>query len=130
MKCWEKVSGEESEGSSMNQIEWQKDFPGSITVADKDGIIIYMNNRALKTFENYGGKNLIGTNVLDCHPEPAKSKLKELMESQSTNVYSIEKNGIKKMIYQAPWYKDNEYAGIVELSVEIPFEIPHFVRSN
>ncbi len=130
MKCWEKVSGEEYEGSSMNQIDWQKDFPGSITVADKDGIIIYMNNRALKTFENYGGKNLIETNVLDCHPEPAKSKLKELMENQSTNVYSIEKNGIKKMIYQAPWYKDNEYAGIVELSVEIPFEIPHFVRSN
>jgi transcriptional regulator with PAS, ATPase and Fis domain len=114
----------------MNQIDWQKDFPGSITVADKDGIIIYMNNRALKTFENYGGKNLIETNVLDCHPEPAKSKLKELMENQSTNVYSIEKNGIKKMIYQAPWYKDYEYAGIVELSVEIPFEIPHFVRSN
>jgi transcriptional regulator with PAS, ATPase and Fis domain len=130
MKCWEKVSGEEYEGSSMNQIDWQKDFPGSITVADKDGIIIYMNNRALKTFENYGGKNLIETNVLDCHPEPAKSKLKELMENQSTNVYSIEKNGIKKMIYQAPWYKDYEYAGIVELSVEIPFEIPHFVRSN
>ena len=46
-----------------------------------------------------------------------------------TNVYTIEKGGVKKLIYQAPWYQDGEYRGIVELSLPIPFVMPHFVRS-
>ena len=41
----------------------------------------------------------------------------------------IEKNGVKKIIYQSPWYKEGEYAGFVELSLEIPLEMPHFIRS-
>ena len=50
------------------------------------------------------------------------------MESRKPNVYTIEKAGVKKLIYQAPWYRGGEYAGVVELSVEIPFQMPHFVR--
>jgi ribosomal protein S6 len=71
---------------------------------------------------------LIGANILDCHPEPARTKLKGLLESGRANIYTIEKKGVKKLIYQAPWYKDGEYAGIVELSLEIPWDMPHFVR--
>jgi hypothetical protein len=41
------------------------------------------------------------------------------------NVYTIEKNGVKKLIYQSPWYYNGEYAGFVELSLEIPFEMEH-----
>jgi hypothetical protein len=89
-----------------------------------------MNDKAVSTFEKYGGDKLIGTNVLDCHPEPSKSKLIELMLNRSTNVYTIEKDGIKKLIYQAPWFENNEFAGIVELSLEIPFEMPHFIRTD
>ncbi len=36
---------------------------------------------------------------------------------------------LKKMIFQTPWYKNGTYAGFMELSLEIPFEMPHFVRS-
>lgn len=32
------------------------------------------------------------------------------------------------MIYQSPWYKDGKFAGLVELSIEIPTEMAHFVR--
>ena len=42
---------------------------------------------------------------------------------------TFEKNGIKKLIYQSPWYRDGQYAGFVELSLEIPFDMPHFIRS-
>jgi hypothetical protein len=45
------------------------------------------------------------------------------------NVYTIEKDGVKRLIYQAPRYEGGEYQGIVELSLPIPFELPHFVRS-
>ncbi len=112
----------------MNDIRWLKEFPGAITFCDKEGLILEMNDKAAKTFTEDGGYNLIGKNLLDCHPEPARKKLKQLLDNQQTNVYTIEKNGIKKLIYQAPWYKDGEYRGLVELSLEIPFETPHFIR--
>jgi hypothetical protein len=35
---------------------------------------------------------------------------------------------VKKFIYQAPLFGDSEYLGMVELSVEIPFTMPHFNR--
>lgn len=99
-----------------------------MTVCDKEGLILEMNDRAAQTFADDGGYNLIGKNLLDCHPEPARTKLKELLDNRQTNVYTIEKNGVKKLIYQAPWYKNGVYGGLVELSLEIPFEMPHFVR--
>ncbi|OGD35098.1 MAG: diguanylate cyclase [Candidatus Aminicenantes bacterium RBG_19FT_COMBO_58_17] len=112
----------------MTRHAWVQEFAAAITVTDREGKIVEMNAKAAKTFEKDGGARLIGSNVLDCHPEPAKAKLRDIMENRTTNVYTIEKAGIKKLIYQAPWYQDGEYAGVVELSVEIPFEMPHFVR--
>jgi transcriptional regulator with PAS, ATPase and Fis domain len=108
---------------------WIKEFPAAITVCDTRGTILEMNDRAAAVFATDGGYALIGKNVLDCHPEPARSQLAELLEKRTTNVYTIEKKGVKKLIYQAPWIKDGEYAGFIEISFEIPFEIPHFLRS-
>ncbi len=110
------------------EYAWVKEFPGAITVCDPDGIILEMNDKAAKTFEEDGGRGLIGKNVFDCHPEPAHSELKRLMDGRQRNVYTIEKNGVKKLIYQSPWYRKGEYAGFMELSLEVPFELPHFVR--
>ena len=112
----------------MTPHTWVQEFSAAVTVTDREGKILEMNAAGVKTFEKDGGAKLIGSNVLDCHPEPAKAKLRDIMENRTTNVYTIEKAGIKKLIYQAPWYQDGEYAGVVELSVEIPFEMPHFVR--
>ncbi|MFZ5905535.1 MAG: diguanylate cyclase [Chloroflexota bacterium] len=113
----------------MNDNEWVKEFPPSITVCDEEGIILEMNDMAAQTFADDGGRKLIGSNVLDCHPEPARAKTERLFAAQIKNVYTIEKNGVKKLIYQSPWYKDGRYAGFVEIALEIPWELPHFVRS-
>lgn len=107
---------------------WVKEFPGAITVCDPDGIILEMNDKAAESFQEDGGRALIGKNVLDCHPESARSKLQHLMDERQVNVYTVEKNGLKKLIYQSPWYKNGEYAGFLEISLEIPFELSHFVR--
>ncbi len=114
----------------MNYIDfsWVKEFPAAVTVCDADGIILEMNGKSVKTFAKDGGRALIGKNMLDCHPDPARGKLERLMESRQVNVYTIEKNGVKKLIYQSPWYRNGEYAGFIELSLEIPFDIPHFIR--
>jgi transcriptional regulator with PAS, ATPase and Fis domain len=113
----------------MNEHDWIKEFPAAVTVCDEAGIILEMNDKAAKTFESDGGFELIGTNMLDCHPEPARTKTERLLASREKNVYTIEKNGVKKLIYQSPWFKNGKYAGFVELSLEIPFELLHFIRS-
>jgi len=112
----------------MADHEWVRAFPGAVTVCDRDGVILEMNARSVAVFADDGGAALLGTNVLDCHPEPARGKLAALLASGKTNVYTVEKRGVKKLIYQAPWYRDGTCAGFVELSLEIPFELPHFVR--
>ena len=48
--------------------------------------------------------------------------------NEKTNIYTTTKNGIKKIIYQAPWYKNRGYMGIVELSFEIPFDMKNMER--
>lgn len=110
--------------------DWIKDAPLAVTVCDEKGIITEMNGKAGKTFEKSGGLSLIGSNLLDCHPEPAKIKLKEMISDPATppNAYTIEKNGVKKLIYQFASRKDGKPAGLVELSLELPLNMPHFVR--
>ena len=112
----------------MTDHAWIKEFPAAVTVCDTEGIILEMNEKAAKTFEADGGYNLVGSNMLDCHPGLSRQKTERLLAAKVKNVYTIEKNGVKKLIYQSPWYKDGEYAGFVELSLEIPVEMPHFVR--
>jgi PAS domain S-box-containing protein len=79
----------------MAKHKWVKGFPGAVTVCDKDGRIIEMNEAAVEAFAKEGGEKLIGTNVLDCHPEPSRSKLKKMIEEGRTNVYTIQKKGRK-----------------------------------
>jgi transcriptional regulator with PAS, ATPase and Fis domain len=108
---------------------WVEEFPGAVTVCDGAGVILAMNRQAAeRVFAADGGRDLIGQNVLDCHPEPSRSKLADMLRDRTVNVYTIEKNGVKKLIYQAPWFADGEYAGFVELSMEIPFDLPNFIR--
>lgn len=114
----------------MAENAWVREFPGSVVVCDPEGIIVEMNDRAAEWFADDGGRALIGRNVLDCHPEPARTKTEELLKSRQRNVYTIEKNGVKKLIYQSPWYRDGEYAGLLELELEVPSEVPHFVRDT
>ena len=109
---------------------WVKDLQGMVTACDENGIIISMNEAAVRMFNDRGGEKLLGTSIFDCHPEPARSKLKALMESRQKNVYTIQKNGLRKLIFQTPWYCDGQYAGYVELDLEIPWEMPHFNRDQ
>jgi transcriptional regulator with PAS, ATPase and Fis domain len=112
----------------MNNNFWVKEFSGAITVCDADGLIVEMNDQAVRAFQDEGGIELLGSNLLDCHPEPARSKLSELMKKRQTNVYTIEKNKARKLIYQTPWYHEGRYGGFMELSIVIPDALAHFKR--
>jgi transcriptional regulator with PAS, ATPase and Fis domain len=114
----------------VSENAWVKEFPCSVTVCDTEGRILEMNDRSAEVFASDGGRGLIGTNVLDCHPEPARTQLKDMLAAGLTNVYTIKKNGRKKLIYQAPWSESGHYAGFVEIAVEIPWDMPHFDRDG
>lgn len=114
----------------MPRPDWTAEFPAAVTVCDADGVILDLNARAAATFAPGGGAALVGRNVLDCHPEPSRSQLARMLADRTRHVYTIEKQGVRKLIYQSPWYADGAYAGFVELSLELPATLPHFVREG
>jgi transcriptional regulator with PAS, ATPase and Fis domain len=107
---------------------WVKSFPGAITITDTEGIILEMNDKSAIVFEEDGGRDLIGTNMLACHPGASRQQVEKMLQTRETNVYTIEKKGKKKIIYQTPWFKDGVYAGYIEMALEIPFDMDHFLR--
>ena len=99
-------------------MDYFKEVNLAVTICDKEGKILEMNDKSRKTFLKPGQEDLIGKNVLDCHPEPAHSLLADMLQNPRTNVYTIEKKGVKKLIYQTPWYVEGEFMGVMELSME------------
>lgn len=107
--------------------EWAELMHCAVTVCDVDGKILYMNEKSRATFAKHG--DLIGQNMFKCHSPESQAKIRQLMATDGTNSYTIEKDGVKKMIYQTTWKRDGEVAGLVEISMVIPEEMPHYVRS-
>jgi hypothetical protein len=112
----------------MTEPAWVKELPVAIRILDRQGVILGMNEKAISAFAADGGADLIGKNSLECHPETSRSKLQRLLAKPETNIYTIEKTGVKKLICQTPWYQDGRFSGVVELSIVLPAEVPHFVR--
>ncbi|MCK9422408.1 MAG: hypothetical protein M0Q38_07405 [Bacteroidales bacterium] len=109
-------------------MEWIEKLDGNVIVCDAGATIIYMNETAIKNYAADGGVALIGRNLKDCHGEESWLKIRQIMDTHQKNVYTIEKRGKKKIIYQSPWMDGDVFKGIVELSLEIPFEMEHFIR--
>jgi len=109
-------------------MNWTDEFQGAITVCDCDGIVVYMNDLSEKQFTKSGDGDLLGKSLIDCHPEPARTMVKKMLAQPTLNSYTIEKNGIRKMIHQTPWMEDGHFKGVVEISFVIPMDLPHHKR--
>jgi len=109
--------------------DWAKELPASITVTDKNANILFMNDKALLTFAKYGGTDLIGRSLFNCHAESSAAKIRGLLETGGTNVYTIEKQGTRKLIWQSAWFSNGVVSGLVEISLILPPEMPHYIRS-
>ena len=106
----------------MPEGEWVRSYPAAITVCNTEGIISEMNDMAVIFFEKFGGKDLIGRSVLDCHTEPTRSKLKESLENQTAISLIKVKDGVRKLVSQAPWFKEGKYMGLVAMMMVLPGE--------
>ena len=109
-------------------IDWIQQLGAAVTVTDAAGTILALNERAQQTFAGDGGGALVSHSVFDCHPPRARALLDQLYAGQRPNHYTIRKAGQRKIIHQLPWYKGGVFAGLVEISVPIPDQLPHFDR--
>ena len=108
--------------------DWAGELPLSITVTDADANIIYMNDRAASTFNKYGGETLIGKSLFDCHNPVSAATIRNLLDTGGTNVYTIEKQGQKKLKWQSAWFREKIISGLVEISIVLPIDMPHHKR--
>jgi transcriptional regulator with PAS, ATPase and Fis domain len=110
--------------------DWAEELGATITVTSADGTITAMNAASRETFAAEGGAALIGRSVFDCHDEPARTKTRELYDEVKAHHYTIRKNGRKKIVHQMPYVRDGRFAGIVEIVIPIPEDLPHFDRNR
>lgn len=108
----------------MSVMDFFKGSAVATTVCDIDGNVIYQNDTAKSVLGDAIGRNLKG-----CHKPESWNKIVEMLTTGTSNAYTIEKGEIKKLIYQTPWYdSDGKVAGLIEYSVILPNNMPHFVR--
>ena len=102
---------------------WAEELGCAVTVCDTEGIVVYQNARSVGVNGDMRGRSLI-----PCHNERSREIIRQLLATAGTNAYTIEKQGIRKMIYQTVWKEAGEVRGLVEISMEIPDQMPHYVR--
>lgn len=112
----------------MDYGSWIKEYPAAVTICDPQGIILEMNDKAAQGFAKYGGRELIGQSLFECHSESSCRKLEQILQNQTPHSYTMEKEGVKKLVYQAPWYHEGQYAGCVEIVIEMMPNQPHYIR--
>ncbi len=109
--------------------DWAYGMNCAVTVADANCTIIYMNERSRATFAARGGTDLIGHNLMDYHNDRSRAIIRRLLDEGGTNAYTIEKEGVRKMIFQSAWRDaQGKVAGLVEFSMVIPDDMPHYIR--
>lgn len=106
--------------------DWVKAIGCAVTICDTDGRILYMNDRARLTYIKHG--NLIGHNLLGCHNERSQAIIRRLLDAGGT--YTVTKNGIRKLIFQTAWHRDGQVAGLAEISIPLPADMPHYDRDK
>ena len=117
---------------SMNTsfFDWIKHYPLAVSVCDRAGIIIAMNCLAEENFKPWGGRDLLGKSLFDCHPEAANVIIRRMLKEESANTYCTINKEQRKLVHQCPWHDSSgKFAGLVETIVPLPAEVPAFKRS-
>lgn len=57
----------------------------SVVICDKNHTIVYINPAACKSYEKYGGEDLVSKSILDCHNEHSAAAIKTVAAAFEKN---------------------------------------------
>jgi sensor histidine kinase regulating citrate/malate metabolism len=100
----------------------------ALTICDADLVVLYMNDKSAATFDDQGGASLVGSNLEACHRPASVAAMRRILASGEPNVYTVSKQGKKKLIWQGVWKSGDSVGGLVEISIPLPDAVPHFDR--
>ena len=109
-------------------MDWITEYPVAIKACDINGVLVYLNDTAAEKLAGKGGRKLIGQDIFRCHKPESQKKLALLMKTGGTNCYTIIKQGQKSLVYQAPWVESGVIKGMVEMTIELPDNLPNYLR--
>jgi len=95
----------------------------AVTVCDRKGDVVYQNDDSVKV-----NGTAMGRNLQNCHNPASWEQITEMLRNGSSNAYTIEKRGVRKLIFQTPWFDRGEVNGLLEFSIVLPDNMPHKVR--
>jgi len=102
--------------------------PVAITVCDVHANIIAMNPAAHRRYSRQGGLALIGTSLLNCHPEHAQRRILNLLADDATNSSIVEAGGKATLLHQATWHDQGAVAGLIEFCIPLPADLLRYAR--
>ena len=100
--------------------DYFKNVECAVTVCDTECVIVYQNEKSVAVNGDMRGRCMLG-----CHNDRSRGIIARILTEGITNSYTISKKG---------WYKDaadgsgKTVAGIIELSIVIPEQMPHYDR--
>lgn len=91
----------------------------AVVLCNLEHEIIYMNPAAIKNYEKRGGKELIGTSLLDCHNSESVRKIKEVvnwfgLSTYNNIVYTYYNEKQNKDVYMVALRDDGKLIGYYE----------------
>jgi transcriptional regulator with PAS, ATPase and Fis domain len=101
----------------------------TVTVADEDGHIVFLNDRAIAHYADRGGRELIGTHLHDCHNTTSQKKIRQMYARYragdlSPTRYHQQEDRTARTIVVLPIIVEGKFRGVAEL---IWSERPEFV---
>jgi len=108
--------------------EWMATYPAEIMICDQNGTILEMSGVAIQMYAKEGGAEMIGRNVFEHHPAPARSQILKIVNQRRHVIYTTEQRGLKKLVSIAPWYRGGEYAGFALIVLDLPAQLPNLVK--
>jgi PAS domain-containing protein len=89
-------------------------------VCDRRFRLTYMNRRAERLTRKYGGRRLLGTDLLGCHPPEAQIRLKRILASGRSSVRIQRKGRTAFLTWDSVWTRNGRIGGLVEVHMRLP----------
>ncbi len=107
-------------------FDWLESYPACVTICDREANIIFMNQASRQNFARHGGGDLIGQSLYACHSIRSCELIREMLARQTGRTYLTARKGKKRLVHQAPWFRDGRFGGLVEtiIDLEPDFQAP------